>query len=51
MLAQRVRQDQIANDLANASTPGYKADRAATGELRRTCCCETLPDKETVGSK
>ena len=23
-----VRQDQIANDLANASTPGYKADRA-----------------------
>ena len=29
MLAQQVRQDQIANDLANASTPGYKADRAA----------------------
>jgi flagellar basal-body rod protein FlgF len=23
-----VRQDQIANDLANAATPGYKADRA-----------------------
>jgi flagellar basal-body rod protein FlgG len=29
MLAELVRQDQLANDLANASTPGYKADRAA----------------------
>jgi flagellar basal-body rod protein FlgF len=29
MLAEQVRQDQIANDLANASTPGYKADRTA----------------------
>jgi flagellar basal-body rod protein FlgF len=28
MLSEMVRQDQIANDLANASTPGYKADRA-----------------------
>src|SRR5436305_5417845 len=28
MLSEQVRQDQIANDLANASTPGYKADRA-----------------------
>ena len=28
MLAEQVRQDQIANDLANGSTPGYKADRA-----------------------
>ena len=27
MLAEQVRQDQIANDLANASTAGYKADR------------------------
>jgi flagellar basal-body rod protein FlgF len=26
MLAEQVRQDQLANDLANASTPGYKAD-------------------------
>ena len=36
MLAEQVRQDQIANDLANASTPGYKPDRAAQsvfGEL------------------
>jgi flagellar basal-body rod protein FlgG len=29
MLAEQVRQDQIANDLANASTAGYKADRTA----------------------
>jgi flagellar basal-body rod protein FlgG len=29
MLAESVRQDLIANDLANASTPGYKADRVA----------------------
>ena len=28
MLAEMVRQDQIANDLANGSTPGYKADRS-----------------------
>ena len=31
MLAEMVRQDQIANELANASTPGYKADRSAQG--------------------
>jgi flagellar basal-body rod protein FlgF len=28
MIAEQVRQDQLANDLANASTPGYRADRA-----------------------
>ena len=33
MLAEQVRQDQIANDLANASTPGYKPDRAAQGSF------------------
>lgn len=27
MVAEQMRQDQIANDLANASTPGYKSDR------------------------
>lgn len=31
MLTEMVRQDQIANELANASTPGYKADRSAQG--------------------
>ncbi|MDX6599172.1 MAG: flagellar basal-body rod protein FlgF [Gaiellales bacterium] len=29
MLAELTRQDQIANDLANASTPGYRPDRSA----------------------
>jgi flagellar basal-body rod protein FlgF len=29
MLAELARQDQLANDLANTSTPGYKADRSA----------------------
>jgi flagellar basal-body rod protein FlgF len=29
MLAEQIRQDQIANDLANASTSGYKADRTS----------------------
>ena len=28
MLSEQLRQDLLANDLANASTPGYKADRA-----------------------
>ncbi|CAA9538595.1 MAG: Flagellar basal-body rod protein FlgF [uncultured Solirubrobacteraceae bacterium] len=39
MLAEQVRQEQIANDLANASTSGYKADRTAQqnfGELLLT---------------
>ena len=29
MLAEQVRQNQLSNDLSNASTPGYKADHAA----------------------
>ena len=33
MLAEQVRQDQIANDLANAATPGYKSDRTAQREF------------------
>jgi flagellar basal-body rod protein FlgF len=28
MVAEQVRQDQIANDLANSSTPGYKSDKS-----------------------
>lgn len=33
MMAEMVRQDQIANDLANASTPGYKPDRTTQREF------------------
>jgi flagellar basal-body rod protein FlgG len=39
MLAEMVRQEQIANELANSTTPGYKADRSAQsgfGELLLT---------------
>jgi len=34
MVAEQMRQDQIANDLANASTPGYKADRVTQRAFR-----------------
>ena len=34
MLAELARQDQLANDLANATTPGYKPDRAAQSSFR-----------------
>ena len=40
MLAEQVRQDQIANDLANASTPGYKADRTTQRSVRRLLLAE-----------
>jgi flagellar basal-body rod protein FlgF len=33
MLAEQIRQEQIANDLANAATPGYKSDRTAQREF------------------
>lgn len=35
MLAEQVRQDQLANDLANASTPGYKSDRVSQHSFAR----------------
>jgi flagellar basal-body rod protein FlgF len=33
MLAEQIRQEQIANDLANSATPGYKSDRTAQAEF------------------
>jgi flagellar basal-body rod protein FlgF len=33
MLAQQVRQDQLANDLSNASTPGYKTDASVQSDF------------------
>lgn len=33
MIAEQMRQDAIANDLANAATPGYKADRVTQGSF------------------
>jgi flagellar basal-body rod protein FlgF len=49
MLAEAQRQSQIANDLANASTPGYKADRSTQrsfGEL----LLQNTKTKEGVGA-
>ena len=48
MLAEQVRQDQIANDLANASTPGYKADRATQGSFGDLLLQNTRP-AQTIG--
>jgi flagellar basal-body rod protein FlgF len=33
MLAQQVQQDQLANDLSNASTPGYKTDSSVQSDF------------------
>ncbi|HTP19668.1 MAG TPA: flagellar hook-basal body protein [Solirubrobacteraceae bacterium] len=33
MLAQQVREDQLANDLSNASTPGYKTDASVQSDF------------------
>ena len=48
MLAEMVRQDQIANDLANASTPGYKADRATQKSFGDILLANTVSG-QTVG--
>ena len=45
MLAEMASQDQLANDLANASTPGYKADRVSQrsfGDLLLTNSADRL---------
>ena len=49
MLAEQVRQDQIANDLANASTPGYKADRSAQASFA-DMLLQNSQTGQTVGS-
>jgi flagellar basal-body rod protein FlgG len=46
MLAEMVRQDQIANDLANASTPGYKADRATQRSFGDMLLSNTVTGQE-----
>ena len=48
MLAEQVRQDQIANDLANSSTPGYKADRSAQAGFGDLVLANTMTG-EAVG--
>jgi flagellar basal-body rod protein FlgG len=49
MLAEQTRQDLIANDLANASTPGYKSDRA-TQRTFDEVLLQNTKSGETVGA-
>jgi len=49
MLAEQVRQDQIANDLANASTAGYKADHASQASFADLLLQNSMTG-QTVGS-
>ena len=49
MLAEQVRQDLIAHDLANASTPGYKADRVASRSFGEMLLRDTR-DGQQIGA-
>src|SRR4051812_40332751 len=50
MLAEQVRQDQIANDLANASTAGYKADRTTQQSFGQLLLTNSVTGQQ-VGSQ
>jgi flagellar basal-body rod protein FlgF len=50
MLAEQVRQNQIANDLANASTPGYKADRTTQQSFGQLLLTNSQTG-QTIGSQ
>lgn len=48
MLAQQVRQDQLANDLSNASTPGYKTDASVQSSFGAMLLANTATG-QTIG--
>ena len=48
MLAQQVRQDQLANDLSNASTPGYKSDSSVQQDFGAMLLANTASG-QTIG--
>jgi flagellar basal-body rod protein FlgG len=50
MLAEQVRQGQIANDLANASTAGYKADRTTQASFGNLLLTNSVTGA-TIGSQ
>jgi flagellar basal-body rod protein FlgF len=50
MLAEQARQDQIANDLANASTAGYKADRTTQQSFGQLLLTNSATG-QTIGSQ
>ncbi len=49
MLAEQVREDQISNDLANASTPGYKPSSSEQQSFGSLLLANTAND-QTIGS-
>ncbi len=49
MLAQQVREDQLANDLSNASTPGYKTDSSVQQDFGSLLLSNTATG-QTIGS-
>jgi len=49
MLAEQVRQDQLSNDLANTSTPGYKRDSAVQSSFGSLLLANTQTGKP-IGS-
>jgi flagellar basal-body rod protein FlgG len=49
MLAEQVQEDQISNDLANASTPGYKAS-SATQQSFGSLLLQNTSNGQTIGS-
>jgi flagellar basal-body rod protein FlgF len=48
MLAQQVREDQLSNDLSNASTPGYKSDSSVQSDFGAMLMANTAT-RQTVG--
>jgi len=49
MLAEQVREDQLTNDLSNASTPGYKADQSSQGNFN-TLLLGNMSNGQPVGT-
>lgn len=49
MIAEQARQDQLANDLANASTPGYKPDESTQGNFGSVLLSNTM-NGHAIGS-
>ena len=49
MLAQQVREDQLANDLSNASTPGYKTDSSVQSDFGTMLLANTATGQQ-IGS-
>jgi flagellar basal-body rod protein FlgF len=48
MLAQQVREDQLANDLSNAATPGYKTDASVQSDFGAMLLANTATG-QTIG--